>query len=71
MSQVLQRLISKGYKGEAALLQAAMAQLARGEDVVLSPRLGTLAIQAVRRCGPFAPVPPRPQRLGLRRSAIG
>ena len=71
MSQILQRMIGRGYEGEAALLQAAMTRLARGEDIVLSPHLGTLAVQAVRRTGPFAPVPPRPVRLGLRRPAIG
>ena len=73
MSQVLQRLIDAGLEGEAAMLQAALTRLARGEDIVLSPRLELLAVQAQRRCGPFAP-PPRDfqsSRLGLRRPAIG
>ena len=70
MSQVLQRLIGKGYEGEAVVLQTALTALARGEDVVVSPRLGALAIQAQRRCGPFAPSL-RPRRLGLHRPAIG
>jgi len=71
MSQVLQQFVNKGFEGEATLLRAAMTALARGEDITLSPRLGTLVVQAQRRCGPFAPVPPRPVRLGLRRPAIG
>ena len=68
---VIQQFLDTGMEGEAALLQVAMTQLARGEDIVLSSKLELLVIQAQRRCGPFAPPPPRPIWLGLRRSAIG
>ena len=71
MSQIIRRFQRAGLGGEAALLQAAMTSLARGEDIVLTPRMELLAVQALRGSGQFAPAPPRPVRLGLRRPAIG
>lgn len=60
----LQRLLDAGLEAE---IQAAVAALARGEDVALSPGAEQLVVQVLRGSGQYASVERDPRTVGLRR----